>query len=238
MTISALKALIQEPTAHLEIRRGSQQAAIDYCTKEETRLVGFAPITWGTKKTPGKRNDLSEIGSAMISGTPLKEIVKDPENAAAVIKYSKGLQFLETRVQKANAQNWRALQVYLIFGPTGIGKTRWVYDHYSPDKIYKLFSQKPLWADHYEGEDILLIDDVKDTDWSVKDFLGLLDGYPLQMPVKGGSVWALYTKVVITADHDFIGGITSRDREQLERRVTRKFACETEEDCKNIPLFD
>jgi len=79
---------------------------------------------------------------------------------------------------------------------------------------------------------------VKLTELSIKDMLGLLDGYPLQLPIKGGSVWATYTKVVVTADHDFVENIFGRDKEQIARRITTTYNCMTAEDIMVIPTFE
>jgi len=250
MSIGAVKIMIMEPTAHLEKRMGTQEDAIKYCTKEETRIVAYAPITKGIPKAPGKRTDLADLAETILGGATIEKLMENDKTAAQLIKYTRGIQYLVSRVQKLNVPVWRALQVYLISGPTGIGKTRfvvqqfitykhrWVYEHYPKDQIYKLFQMKPLWADHYEGEDILLIDDLKVTSLSVEDILHLLDGYPLQIPIKGGSVWANYTKVVVTADHDFTEAFYGRDQAQIQRRFSHRFICENAEDIAKIPLFE
>lgn len=61
-TLTAAKRLLDQPTAHLERRRGSRAQAIDYCTKEDTRVAG--PWSHGDITTPsqqGKRNDIKDF---------------------------------------------------------------------------------------------------------------------------------------------------------------------------------
>lgn len=47
--------------SHWEIRRGTQEEAVNYCNKEETRVGG--PYTYGTMaiNQSGKRSDLDEV---------------------------------------------------------------------------------------------------------------------------------------------------------------------------------
>lgn len=51
-TFTAAKALLGGDKVHLEARRGTQQQAIDYCSKEDTRVDG--PWYHGTPKKQPK----------------------------------------------------------------------------------------------------------------------------------------------------------------------------------------
>jgi len=124
MSLGAFKTLIREPSAHVETRRGTQQQAIDYCTKNETRHPSLLSCTTGVKKSQGKRTDLLDLAESVLNGATMGNLLEDGKSAEMVIKYSKGIQFLMSRIQKKNVLAWRELKVYLICGPTGIGKTR------------------------------------------------------------------------------------------------------------------
>ena len=68
--ITALKKIY--PTIHFEIRKGTQQQAIDYCKKEETRVEG--PFIFGTPKKQGKRNDLIKLKEYAVSHKRKREL--------------------------------------------------------------------------------------------------------------------------------------------------------------------
>ena len=121
-------------------------------------------------------------------------------------RYHKGLEKLQSKGDK-----WRNVEVTLLWGVTGSGKTRKVMEM---DNVYKI-DPPYKWFDGYEGEDILLIDDYKKGSIDRGLFLNLLDGYRLRLETKGGHTWALWTKVYITSNYD-----TASWDEAMKRRVT------------------
>jgi len=86
-------------------------------------------------------------------------------------------------------------EIILLCGPKGVGKTRWAYDNY-PD-LYK----KPTgeWWNGYEGQKVVLFDDYYGY-FKYHDLLTILDRYPINLPIKGGFVWAQYDTVIITSN--------------------------------------
>ena len=65
--------------AHVESRRGSQEEAIKYHSKLETRVHG--PWVYGTPKRPGNRKDLETICTQVINGESAYKIISEnPEN--------------------------------------------------------------------------------------------------------------------------------------------------------------
>lgn len=62
---------------HFEPRKGSQQQAIDYCTKRETRLYDdIEPYYYGKRKAPGNRSDLDSMVDAIEDGMTTLEILR------------------------------------------------------------------------------------------------------------------------------------------------------------------
>lgn len=76
-TLKQVKHILHDPSVHAEPRRGTQQQAIDYCTKEETRLPDEPRLEFGTPKRQGKRSDLDEIYTDVKEGQTLREILID-----------------------------------------------------------------------------------------------------------------------------------------------------------------
>jgi len=89
----------------------------------------------------------------------------------------------------------RDVQVIVLYGKGGVGKTRWAYDHHPG--LYK----KPTgeWWDGYTGQKAILLDDFYGY-FKYHDILTILDRYPLNLPIKGGFMWAQYDTVIITSN--------------------------------------
>lgn len=70
-----VKTILGDPTAHCEVRAGTQEQAIAYVTKEDTKAG--EPVEWGTKKKQGKRSDVEEIMEDIEDGATMNEILRD-----------------------------------------------------------------------------------------------------------------------------------------------------------------
>lgn len=74
-TMRSVKRIFGNESIHLEPRRGTQEQAINYCKKEDTRADD--PVEFGTKKKQGKRSDIAEIMEDIDEGQTMKEILHD-----------------------------------------------------------------------------------------------------------------------------------------------------------------
>lgn len=79
-----------------------------------------------------------------------------------------------------------------------------------------------LWLDGYEGQETILIDDFRG--WiSFSALLHILDGYPLQQQVKGSTIKARWTHVIITSNvawDAWYKSISDECKSALRRRLT------------------
>jgi len=73
--------------AHFEVRRGSQQQAISYANKLDTRVDG--PWTHGEAKEQGKRSDLIDIKRQVDEGLPLLDIWSN--NFGSMVRYHRSI---------------------------------------------------------------------------------------------------------------------------------------------------
>lgn len=176
--LTACKRL--DPTAHWEQRRGTQQEAIDYCNKADTRVAG--PYTFGeaAQDRQGRRTDILEAVETL-KRYGLKRAREDhPE---VWIKYHRGLRDIDLSSVR---QTGEAPSVYLLFGPPGCGKTRSFYDIEGYDGCH-LICSGGFWFDGYDGDDAVLLDDFdgRASRWTLSQTLNVLDRYHVRVPIKG-----------------------------------------------------
>lgn len=168
------------PGIHWEPRRGTQQAAIDYCKKADATHVD-GPYEFGTPKKQGERTDLEALVADMKTNKrKLSEIAV--EHPTKYSQYRNGLRDIFAFLQTKRTE---PTECHVRWGPPGSGKTRFVYDNYPYADIYR--KPKGPWWDGYEGQPIVLIDDYYG-DMDFEDLLHLCDRYPLKVPIKGGFV--------------------------------------------------
>lgn len=205
------------PTAHVEPRKGSREQAIEYCKKCETRRAG--PWEYGSLPRQGERKDLYEVAELIESGAGIQEV----RSLAPVqyIRYRRGIEALCFASCRERSQLFRKLEVYVLYGDAGAGKTRHAVE--SAGDAYYILDQSGgdrVWFDGYEGEPVLLIDDFYG--WIKYGFLlRILDGYQLRLEVKGGFTYALWTKVFITSNKHPQEWYSQGLSPALKRRITK-----------------
>jgi hypothetical protein len=87
------------------------------------------------------------------------------------------------------------VEVIVIQGPTGTGKSKYCMENY-PNAYWK---QRSNWWCNYSGEDTVIIDEFYG--WLPFDLLlRICDRYPLLVETKGGQVQFVATKIIITTN--------------------------------------
>lgn len=211
--MNAVKLLLNDPTVHLEVRRGTQQNAIDYCTKEATRRL--PPIHLGAPAKQGERNDITEVVEYMKAGATDLNLLE--MNAGVYLKYYRGLRTIRNLLVKEKLKNRTEIEVVVHVGPTGVGKSHRAWTE-NPD-LYKLASYEPIWFDGYEGESCILLDEF--TGQLPYEFLlNMLDVWKMMVPYKGGFYHKQWTKVVICSNYRPNTWYPNKSYSMLERRIT------------------
>lgn len=83
-------------------------------------------------------------------------------------------------------------EVSVFYGPTGTGKSRWLWDNLPRDKVFYLNSSRTKgdpWFDYYDPmqhEHVVLDDYYGWFRWDT--FLRMLDHYPMTMETKGDKI--------------------------------------------------
>lgn len=218
---------------HLEPAR-NPFALVNYCRKGETRM-GECYEEGDLSFEQGKSSELADACDALINGASFRDLVRD--YTLQCVRHSRGLQFIKQYADAARMESWRQVTVYVITGPSGVGKTRSVYECF--DGIYKLTrpaSDGNVWFGSYDGHRTLFIDDFYG--WiPYSSLLHILDGYPLELPIKGGFMHAVYDTVVITSNdspHEWYRGLFSTCSPALARRIHHWIRPSVDRD----PFFD
>lgn len=217
LRLSAAKASLNlGDSPHLEPAKGSPSQNRTYCTKEETRLAG--PWEYGDiPVSQGHRSDLDKACDMIKSGASLVSVAT--ESPALWVKYNRGLQSLSHTVNPS--PKWRTIITTVLWGSTGVGKTRTAYESCA-DPYFVVMPG--TWWDGYDRQDTIIFDDFYGQ-IRLADMLRWLDGYPVQLPVKGGFTWSNWTKVYITSNahpDDWYKGsdIPAEAKAALQRRLS------------------
>lgn len=168
---------------HIEKMRGTHKQASDYC-KKEGKYEEF-----GELPAQGSRTDWCVAVEQIVSGAPVEEVV------VAQPQLLPGIRALERFKAMLLKPKHRDIEVIVLYGDAGTGKSRYAWDNY-PD----LYS-KPTgdWWDGYVGQETILLDDYYGG-IQYSEFLKVLDRYPYQVPVKGAFVHAQWNRVIITSN--------------------------------------
>jgi len=167
---------------HIEPARGTASENRVYCTKSgDFEEFGEMP-------SQGRRTDWIKVRDELKT----KPVVDVLEEAPHLMVNIRALREYKNMLLKPLH---REVNVVVLIGTAGTGKTRYAYEKY-PD-IYS----KPRgdWWDGYSGQKEILLDDYYGY-LPYCELLRVLDRYPYQVPVKGGFVQAQWDTVVITSN--------------------------------------
>lgn len=197
---------------HLEEAKGSVQQNDDYCTKDGD----FE--RYGDKPSQGLRSDLRVIRDEIKDGVSEQDIATRFFSRWVVYRRS----FQAYRELLHTPRLRLELEVFLLVGAPGTGKTRFVYEHHaaSPGGLWISHDPTLQWFDGYRGEQTVLLDDFR----GGADFaflLRLLDIYPLKVPVKGGFKDWVPKRIYITSNVEIDGWYPDLDTAPLARRIKK-----------------
>jgi len=148
LTLIGMKRL--NATAHWEIRRGNHKQAKAYCMKPETRIEG--PWEHGEEPCMGKRSDLEEVFEMVQKGSTPREIAETMPTT--FMRYHKGIMSLRFALSKP--RNFKT-EVTVIWGDTGVGKSRWGMETYGETAYWKPPNSK--WWDGYDAQEVGIVDE-------------------------------------------------------------------------------
>lgn len=205
------------PPAHWEVALGTRRACLTYVTKEETRqenpkfFDGEQWIDCGEELPASLKSLMSTTSSVRVSSnsslmssklSEIRERLSDPscnstediadEEFELWVRYYRA--FEKYLVMKTPPRN-HAVEVHIVQGPTGTGKSKWALDTF-PNAYWK---QRSQWWDGYAGHKTVIIDEFYG--WLPFDLLlRVCDRYPLLVETKGGQMQFVADTIVITTN--------------------------------------
>lgn len=195
------------PCAHIEKAYGSAKENRDYVAKEgkwagteksETKIEGsFCEfgIMPTRKETSDKTTKLLDLIS---EGYTDLQILKEYPELGGMIKL---FPIFRELVIGEESKKYRELNVTYLYGVSGTGKTRYIFDNYPMDEIYRItnYPSNGIRFDGYTNQKILVFEEFSGK-ISIQEMLNYLDVYPIKLPARYTDHGACYTKVFITSN--------------------------------------
>lgn len=198
------------PTAHMEKAYGTSRENRDYITKSgkwagtnkaETSVAGtffeFGALpTEAEEKSPVMHQLLQNVKEGMTT----TEIIEQTPSMAFRVRDIDLLR--QTLTAEKYAVENRPLEVSYLYGASGAGKTRSIYEAYDPRSIYRVTNYRAargISFDGYHGQEVLVFEEFSGQ-IPIEDMLNYLDIYPLSLPARYNDKTACYTTVYITSN--------------------------------------
>lgn len=180
--------------AALFVCKGSRRANLAYCTKEKL----FHATREARRALEGcsDRTDLDAVRGAIDDGISMLEVAQS--HWKQYVRYRRSFEAYETLVKRSRNEVRPELECTLLWGPTGSGKTRTVFEK---EKDLWIWSAG-TWFDGYHGQEAVLFDDFRGG-LPLGFFLRVLDIYPIDVPVKGGFVAWTPKRVYVTSNRSY-----------------------------------
>jgi hypothetical protein len=185
---NSLKGMI--PRAHIEVAKGTSEENRKYCMKEDNyEEFGDCPSVGGERAQKDKWDSARALAKAGLFDEIPSELY---------LRFRSALHAIHDDANAAT-ECIPVLHNLWIYGSTGIGKSKYAWDHF-PGAYRKGLNK---WFDHYNKQDVVIIEDVDPTHFKwLGSFLKIWsDHYPFMAERKGGSRMIRPKTIVITSNY-------------------------------------
>ena len=181
--------------SHLERRRGTVDEAVEYCKKEGDF------VEYGVKPSAGgRRTGLQGACDIIKDGGSLRDVAT--QLPTTYVQYRRGLFDLQQALRGV-PRTWKTHTTVFWGRRSGTGKSRLARDLAGSDEAPYIFmpsTNGACWFDGYNGQSVAIFDDFEGSQVPFRTMLQVLDRYPANLPIKGGSVSWCPRKVYITSN--------------------------------------
>jgi len=211
---------------HIEKAKGSVEKNQKYTskTRDEDEVPNEIWIEYGTPTKQGKRTDLNDLKDKLRKNPKaLRELIENDVVSTQQMRFVEGMQ---KYMFKHRSPKERPTVLWL-YGSTGKGKTRLVYDSF--ESVCSVSDFK--WpGNFYFQEECLLFDDFRKGDIPFHTLLKIVDRYPFTLAVKGSFVPLNSPFIVITSPQSIRNTFIEsfEDIRQLERRIPNEINLDKE----------
>ncbi len=181
-----VRALLHD-RAHIEPRMGTQAQAIAYCQKDGDFYE------FGVRRQSGARVDLADVKTDIDEGSTEIQLWED--HFATMVRYHRSFTRY-ARLRDVQRDSSVAPDVRFYWGDTGTGKTRSAFEQFPTIKMHL----HGKWFDSFRSAGPYLFDDLDDTEFGLPYLLRLLDRYPMDVEIKGGSVSFNPSVIIVTSN--------------------------------------
>ena len=216
------------PGAHIEKARGSVQDNTDYIKKKGK----FAESPKAKTSVEGSYREFGQIPPHFnLEFSDMAQVIEMVNQGYSVVeiikefpKYALRVNAIEALRQEFLAEKYREtmrpVAVTYKYGATGTGKTRSIYQEFSPDEVCRItaYGKNGVKFDSYKSENVLVFEEYA-SQIPIEEFLVYLDIYPLMLPARYADKTACYTKVIITSNLPLEAQYVD---EQVQKRETYK----------------
>jgi len=211
-TFSSMKKWMEDDKIHLEIAKAGSESNEKYCSKDGQY------IRFGEPKQQGKRNDIHVVTEDIKNGMRYDEVAMT--HSCQFIKFHRGFKELINATARSTATS-RDVAVTVLVGPTGCGKTSYVYE--TEKDLYDMVVRKggQQWFDGYDGQEAILLDEMSPEAVQFELLLRLIDRYPMRLDIKGSFSYAKWKRVYITSNHKIRDWYINKDKESIKALMRR-----------------